>query len=106
IKPILTTDCPSSDHAVAWISPYPKSRVVYIQLGHGHTLFYHPSYRALVHNAILWAAAERRRSLLETQPHEIAPIESLPGSLGAAEYDQPDFRRRRAEQWTNKTTMR
>jgi len=56
IKPILTTDCPSSDHAVAWISPYPKSRVVYIQLGHGHTLFYHPSYRALVHNAILWAA--------------------------------------------------
>jgi hypothetical protein len=56
IKPILTTDSPSSDHTIAWISPYPKSRVVYIQLGHGHTLFYHPKYRALVHNAILWAA--------------------------------------------------
>lgn len=56
VKPILTTDSPSSDHAIAWISPYPKSRVVYIQLGHGHTLFYHPKYRPLVHNAILWAA--------------------------------------------------
>ena len=27
IKPILTTDSPYSDHVIAWISPYPKSRV-------------------------------------------------------------------------------
>ena len=56
IKPILTTDSPYSDHVIAWISPYPKSRVFFVQLGHGHTVFYHPSYRRLVHNAILWAA--------------------------------------------------
>jgi len=56
VKPILTTDNPYSDHVIAWISPYPKSRVFFVQLGHGHTVFYHPKYRALVHNAILWAA--------------------------------------------------
>ena len=56
IKPLLTTDSPSSDRAVAWISPYPKSRVVYIQLGHNHTTYGHPAYRALLHNAILWGA--------------------------------------------------
>ena len=56
IKPLLITDNPDSDPCVAWVSPYPKSRVVFIQLGHGHTAFSHPAYRALVHNAILWVA--------------------------------------------------
>jgi type 1 glutamine amidotransferase len=56
VKPLLTTDCPTSDPTIAWISPWPKSKVVYIQLGHGHGSFDHPSFRALVHNAILWSA--------------------------------------------------
>ena len=56
IKPLLITDHPKSDHAVAWIGPCAKSRVVYIQLGHDHVAFAHPGYRALVHNAILWSA--------------------------------------------------
>jgi type 1 glutamine amidotransferase len=40
--------------------------VVAIQLGHGPTIFAHPSYRALVHNAILWSAGrkEKKRRLL------------------------------------------
>ncbi len=56
IKVLLTTDNTFSDHPLAWISPYPKSRVFYTQMGHDHTTFYHPYYRRLVHNAILWAA--------------------------------------------------
>ncbi len=56
IRPLLTTDNPSSDRSVAWIGPCATSRVVAIQLGHGPTIFAHPSYRALVHNAILWSA--------------------------------------------------
>ncbi|HEX4792415.1 MAG TPA: ThuA domain-containing protein, partial [Humisphaera sp.] len=56
VTPLLTTDNPNSDPTIAWISPYAKSRVVYIQLGHGHGAFGHPSYRAIVHNAILWGA--------------------------------------------------
>jgi len=56
VVPLLTTDNPNSDSTIAWVSPYAKSRVVYIQLGHGRGSFFHPSYRALVHNAILWSA--------------------------------------------------
>jgi type 1 glutamine amidotransferase len=43
---------------VAWISPYPKSRVVYIQLGHDHRSQEHPNYRTLVKNAILWSSGK------------------------------------------------
>jgi type 1 glutamine amidotransferase len=56
ITPLLTTDNPTSDANLAWIGPCATSRVVAIQLGHGNSAFGHPSYRALVHNAILWAA--------------------------------------------------
>jgi type 1 glutamine amidotransferase len=56
VKVLLRSDNPTSDPSVAWISPYSKSRVVYIQLGHDHAAHRHPAYRALVHNAILWAA--------------------------------------------------
>lgn len=60
IKPLLTTDNPTSDPNLAWVGPCETSRVVAIQLGHGHSAFGHPSYRALVHNAVIWAAAKTR----------------------------------------------
>jgi type 1 glutamine amidotransferase len=56
VRPLLTTDNPNSDKLLAWIGPCDTSRVVAIQLGHGPTVFSHPAYRALVHNAILWSA--------------------------------------------------
>jgi type 1 glutamine amidotransferase len=56
VRPLLTTDNPNSDSRLAWIGPCATSRVVAIQLGHGPSAFGHPSYRALVHNAILWSA--------------------------------------------------
>lgn len=58
IKPLLTTDNPTSDTNLAWVGPDDRFRVVAIQLGHGRTAFEHPSYRALVHNAVLWAAGK------------------------------------------------
>ena len=58
IRPLLTTDNPTSDTNLAWLGPQERFRVVAIQLGHGRTAFGHPSYRALVHNAILWAAGK------------------------------------------------
>jgi type 1 glutamine amidotransferase len=60
VHPLLTTDNPTSDSTLAWVGPHEKSRVVAIQLGHGHTAFAHPSYRALVHNAIRWAAGKSK----------------------------------------------
>jgi type 1 glutamine amidotransferase len=56
VRPLLTTDNRNSDRVLAWIGPCTTSRVVAIQLGHGPTIFSHPSYRTLVHNAILWSA--------------------------------------------------
>jgi len=58
IKPLLVTDNPTSDPTVAWIGPCTTSKVVFIQLGHDHSPFRHPSYRALVHNSILWSAGK------------------------------------------------
>jgi type 1 glutamine amidotransferase len=60
IRPLLTTDNPTSDPNLAWVGPCATSRVVAIQLGHGHSAFGHPSYRALVHNAVLWAAGKAK----------------------------------------------
>lgn len=57
-KILLRTDHRESDGPVAWISSYEKSRVVYIQLGHGHEAHEHPSYRTLVHQAIQWSAGK------------------------------------------------
>jgi type 1 glutamine amidotransferase len=52
---LLTTTHPLADPQLAWISPYPKSRVVAIQLGHGRETHVQPQYRALIRNAILWS---------------------------------------------------
>jgi type 1 glutamine amidotransferase len=53
---LLTTTHPLADAPLAWVSPYAKSRVVTIQLGHGREAHQHPGYRTLVRNALLWSA--------------------------------------------------
>jgi type 1 glutamine amidotransferase len=59
VRPLLTTDNPTSDTNLAWIGPDESFHVVAIQLGHGPTAFKNSSYRAVVHNAILWAAGKK-----------------------------------------------
>jgi type 1 glutamine amidotransferase len=56
VQVLLTTDHPTSDGPVAWIGPYEKARVVYIQLGHGREAHLNPAFRRLVRNAVLWTA--------------------------------------------------
>ncbi len=55
---LLKTNNPTADGPLAWISPYEKSRVVYIQLGHDQQAHLHPGYRKVVHNAILWCGGK------------------------------------------------
>src|SRR5581483_9840897 len=55
VKVLLKTDNPTSDGPIAWVSPYPKSRVVYIELGHDEKAHLYPAYRELVQDAIRWA---------------------------------------------------
>jgi type 1 glutamine amidotransferase len=57
-KVLLRTDNPTSDGPLAWISPYDKSRVAYILLGHGKEAHREPEYRLLVKNALAWCAAK------------------------------------------------
>jgi type 1 glutamine amidotransferase len=56
VQVLLETDHPENDRAVAWVSPYAKSKVVYIQLGHASSTHREPAYRQLVRNAMLWTA--------------------------------------------------
>jgi hypothetical protein len=58
VKVLLKTDNPTSDGPLAWVSPYEKARVVYIQLGHDQTAHLHAGYQTLVRNAILWSAGK------------------------------------------------
>ncbi len=53
---LLKTDNPIDDGPIMWISPYRRSRVVYLELGHDEAAHRNPAFRALVHNAILWSA--------------------------------------------------
>jgi len=58
IKVLMETDSPLNDRPVVYIGPNEKLRVIYVQLGHGPSAHRHPSYRKLVHNAILWSAGK------------------------------------------------
>jgi type 1 glutamine amidotransferase len=57
---LMETDAPTSDPPVAWISPYKKSKVVAIQLGHDRMAHLHPGFRELVKRSILWTAGKLR----------------------------------------------
>ncbi len=56
VKPLLTTDEPTSNRVIAWAHTYGRSRVVYIQLGHDHYAYENPNYRRLVLQAMRWVA--------------------------------------------------
>ncbi|MBN1490686.1 MAG: DUF1080 domain-containing protein [Phycisphaerae bacterium] len=56
VKPLLTTDHPDNDPAIAWARRYGNARVAYIQLGHDSKAYGNESYRTLVGNAIRWVA--------------------------------------------------
>jgi type 1 glutamine amidotransferase len=58
VNVILSTDEATSDGPVAWISPWQKSRVVYLELGHDRKAHLYPGNRELVHRAILWAGGK------------------------------------------------
>jgi type 1 glutamine amidotransferase len=61
ITVLMETKNDLNDVPVVYIGPNPKMRAVYIQLGHGTYTHQYPGYRALVHNAILWAAGKTER---------------------------------------------
>lgn len=53
---ILTTDHPKSQKEIGWTRTYRKSKVCFIQMGHGDSIFADPSYRRLLDQSIRWTA--------------------------------------------------
>lgn len=56
VEVLLTADHPTSDVEIGWVSPYNKSRVVYLQPGHGRETHELPWFRELLRRSILWSA--------------------------------------------------
>ena len=52
---LLATEHKAGDGPLVWISPYKKSNVVVILLGHDHQVHLDANYQRLVRNAIQWA---------------------------------------------------
>jgi uncharacterized protein len=55
-EPLITTTHLRSGKPLAWTRSQGKSRIVYLQLGHGPTAYDHPQYRELVARSIRWTA--------------------------------------------------
>ncbi|MBX7258711.1 MAG: ThuA domain-containing protein [Candidatus Hydrogenedentes bacterium] len=56
VKPLLRVEHPKCGPIVGWSHEYGKARVAYIMLGHDKKGYDNQGFKALVHNAILWAA--------------------------------------------------
>ena len=53
---LMTTDNPKNSKDIAWTNHYGNSKIVYIQLGHGNSIFENKNYQKLVHQAIEWVS--------------------------------------------------
>lgn len=53
---LLTTDNDTSEHVIAWRHKYKKSRIVYIELGHGPSAYETTEYQTLVQQAVFWVS--------------------------------------------------
>jgi len=51
---------PQNNPVIGWTHTYGRSPAAYLQLGHDHTAYENPNYARLVHQAIQWAAAQRK----------------------------------------------
>jgi type 1 glutamine amidotransferase len=56
VTPLISTTNPKSGKPLGWCREQEKSRIVYLQLGHGPSAFQNENYRRLVAQSIRWAA--------------------------------------------------
>ena len=61
ITPLLTTTHPKSGKPLAWARQEGKSRVTYIQLGHGQIAFKNGNFQQLLAQAIQWAGSHHKK---------------------------------------------
>jgi type 1 glutamine amidotransferase len=63
VTPLISTTHPKSGKPLGWCREQGKSRVVYLQLGHGPEAFENRNYRTLVANSIRWTAHRQAAGL-------------------------------------------
>jgi uncharacterized protein len=56
VTPLISTALPQSGKPLGWTRTEGKSRVVFLQLGHGRSAFENANYRKLVAQSLRWAA--------------------------------------------------
>lgn len=56
VTPLLTTTNAESGNPIAWCRTEQRSRVVYVQLGHGPTCFENSHYRDVIARSLRWTA--------------------------------------------------
>lgn len=56
VTPLLTTTHPESGKPLAWCRTEDKSRIVYVQLGHGSPCYEDPHFRDFLARSIRWTA--------------------------------------------------
>lgn len=59
IEVLMETSHPDNDPPLVYVGPHPKSRVLYIQLGHSAHTMNHPGFRKLMANAVSWVSEKR-----------------------------------------------
>jgi type 1 glutamine amidotransferase len=58
VTPLITTTHPKSGKPLGWCRTHGRSRVVYLQLGHGPEAFNNENYRRLLRQSIRWTAGK------------------------------------------------
>lgn len=58
VIPLLKTTTPKSSPIIGWISPYPYTRVIAIQLGHDEHSWHHASFREILRRSIIWVSGK------------------------------------------------
>jgi type 1 glutamine amidotransferase len=58
VTPLITTTHPKSGKPLGWTRTQGKSRVVFLQLGHGKEAFNDGNYRKLLAQSIRWTAKQ------------------------------------------------
>lgn len=60
VTPLISTTHPKSGKPLAWTRTQGKSRVFFMQLGHGQTAFENENYRKLLKQGIRWVSPQAR----------------------------------------------
>ena len=56
---LLATGNELSNRQIAWTRPHPKTRVFYIQLGHGKQAFENENFKRLLRQGIIWTSGKQ-----------------------------------------------